>query len=155
MHCIGPAPNLRSIFEEGGKGGKGNKKCRCGVLLLNPHIVGRSFRYATRSIAVLSFPGRRTLARDYERMEFLIKFPFSSFFPPLCLDRPGRCRRSPARAFFPSPFLPVAEQTKPGVEVVGNNISVGVVMVAEYWSFAPRNHFALPLGLAGPFRKLS
>lgn len=83
--------------------------------------------------------GRSTLARDYERMEFLIKFPFS-FFSSL-----PRLHRTPATTVVtatPSLLPPPralsslssgrrADKT-PRIEVVGNNISVGVVMVAEY-----------------------
>lgn len=63
----------------GGRGGEGGNASVAAILLLNPRIAARSSRYATTNNADPE-RSRYVRARDYERMEFLIKFPFSFFF---------------------------------------------------------------------------
>lgn len=131
---------IGSIFEGRKRKKKEKKKnCRHSFIIKSPHRRTFISLRNTEHRGSPPFPGRRTLARDYERMEFLIKFPFSSLFfffsflssTPMSRPPGRRRRRAAPRAFSFLSSGRGADKT-PGVEVVGNNISVGVVMVAEY-----------------------
>jgi len=93
------------------------------LILTSPDV-----HFATHrgSLVLWKANARARLQADGILNQVFIFFLF--FHPPM--SRPPGCRRPP-RALSSLSSGHGADKT-PGIEVVGNNISVGVVMVAEY-----------------------
>lgn len=122
VHCVQSIPEPSLYPCEEGKKKKEIKMCRCSFIIKSPHR--RTFiSLRNTSIAGALVPWKANARARLRADGILNQVSIFFLFFSTPMSRPPR--------FLP--FLPVAEQTKPRrVEVVGNNISVGVVMVAEY-----------------------